>query len=96
MRQHKQLDLGLSDHRRFLATVSIADRDLTVERLLGSLSAWRAAAEDFSRPRPLYLPSPHQLQLESVMLPRDAFFGPTDQPRARVPAFGCESGHDGA
>ncbi|MGC7299099.1 ornithine decarboxylase, partial [Mycobacteroides abscessus subsp. massiliense] len=44
LREHKQLDLGLSDHRRFLATMSIADRDLTVERLLGSLSAWRAAA----------------------------------------------------
>lgn len=88
LRQHKQLDLGLSDHRRFLATMSIADRDLTVERLLGSLSAWRAAAEDFPRPRPLYLPPPQQLQLESVMLPRDAFFGPTD-----TVAIGDAAGH---
>ncbi|OHT82710.1 aminotransferase class I/II-fold pyridoxal phosphate-dependent enzyme [Mycobacteroides saopaulense] len=78
LRDHKQLDVGLSDHRRFLATMSFADRELTMERLLGSLSAWRAAAEDFAHPRPLYLPSPQQLELESVMLPRDAFFGPTE------------------
>ncbi|MGV0585198.1 ornithine decarboxylase [Mycobacteroides chelonae] len=74
LREHKQLDLGMSDHRRFLATLSFADRDLTAERLLGSLVAWRAAAEGFPRPRPLYLPPPQQLELESVMLPRDAFF----------------------
>ncbi len=78
LREHQQLDLGMSDHRRVLATMSLADREPTAERLLGSLSAWRAAAAEFPHPRPLYVPSPRQLELESVMLPRDAFFGPVD------------------
>lgn len=78
LRVHKRLDLGMSDHRRFLATISFADREPTAERFLASLADWRAAAKNFPRARPLYLPTPQQLELDSVILPRDAFFGPTE------------------
>jgi len=38
-----------------------------------------------ARPKPVTLPAPDQLRLETVMLPRDAFFGRTEQvPAARA------------
>jgi arginine decarboxylase len=42
------------------------------------LNAWRKAADQFDTPQPVRLPSPSEIELESVDLPRDAFFGPTE------------------
>lgn len=39
---------------------------------------WRKAAADFEHPPLVELPSPAELQLETVQLPRDAFFGPNE------------------
>jgi arginine decarboxylase len=78
LRQHKQVDLGMSDHRRLLATMSFADDKVTGERLLDALWAWRRAANDFDAPPPIRLPSPSEIELETVQLPRDAFFGKVD------------------
>lgn len=78
LREHRQIDLGMSDHRRVLATMSFADDKMTCERLLDSLWAWRKAANDFEKPPPMRLPSPSEIELETVALPRDAFFGPTE------------------
>ncbi len=55
------------------------------------MTRWREAATDFERPLSIRLPSPAELQLETVQLPRDAFFGPTemvpaDQAAGRVSA----------
>lgn len=75
LRQHRQIDLGMSDHRRLLATMSFADDKQTGERLLDGLWAWRKAANDFESPPPIRLPSPSELELETVQLPREAFFG---------------------
>jgi len=47
LREHKQTDLGMSDHRRLLATMSFADDKASGERLLDALWAWRKAANDF-------------------------------------------------
>ncbi|MGE2690429.1 aminotransferase class I/II-fold pyridoxal phosphate-dependent enzyme [Mycolicibacterium pulveris] len=82
LREHRQIDLGMSDHRRVLATMSFADDKMTCERLLDSLWAWRKAANDFDKPPPMRLPSPEEIELETVALPRDAFFGRTE----KVPA----------
>ena len=79
LRAHKHIDLGMSDHRRILATMSFADDDATGERLLDALWAWRKAATDFDPPSPVRLPSPEEIQLETVQLPRDAFFGQVEQ-----------------
>jgi arginine decarboxylase len=78
LREHRQIDVGMSDHRRILATLTYADDKETTERLLDALWWWRKAATDFDSPPAIRLPAPEELQLESVRLPRDAFFGPTE------------------
>ncbi len=78
LREHRCLDVGLADHRRILATLSFADDADTAQRLVAALSEWREAAASFEPPPPIRLPSPEELQLETVSLPRDAFFGRTE------------------
>lgn len=78
LREHCRLDLGMSDHRRILATMSFADDKQTADRLLTAMGQWRQAVRDFEPPPPIDLPAPEELQLETVCLPRDAFFGPTE------------------
>lgn len=78
LREHRHLDVGLADHRRILATLSFADDRRSADRLVDALAAWREAADSFDRPPQVRLPTPDELQLENVMLPRDAFFGPTE------------------
>lgn len=78
LRQYRHIDVGLADHRRILATLSFADDQRSADRLVEALTAWREAADSFDPPPAVRLPSPSELQLETVMLPRDAFFGPTE------------------
>jgi lysine decarboxylase len=78
LRKCCQVDVGLADHRRILATLSFADDKAAADRLVNALAAWRKAAESFAPPPAIDLPSLDELQLENVMLPRDAFFGPTE------------------
>ncbi|MBF6301363.1 ornithine decarboxylase [Nocardia amamiensis] len=77
LRQHRRLDMGLADHRRLLATLSLGDDKGTIDTLVDGIRAWR---EQLTEPTParIALPSPADLQLESAMLPRDAFFGPVE------------------
>ncbi|WP_159843788.1 aminotransferase class I/II-fold pyridoxal phosphate-dependent enzyme [Nocardia sp. CY41] len=77
LREHRRLDLGLSDHRRLLATLSLADDKDTADTLIDGIAAWRDQLDD-PHPPSIDLPAPEDLQLESVMLPRDAFFGPVE------------------
>jgi lysine decarboxylase len=79
LREHKQIDVGMSDHRRILATITFADDKATGERLLDALWGWRKAANDFDSPPPIRLPSPQEIELENVQLPRDAFFGKVEE-----------------
>jgi arginine decarboxylase len=58
--------------------MSFADDKHTVDRLLDALMAWRQAARDFDRPPRIDLPTPDEIELQTVILPRDAFFGPTE------------------
>ncbi len=78
LRENKQVDVGMSDHRRILATLSFADDKSTTERLLDALWAWRKAATDFDPPPRIQLPSPAEIEMETVQSPRDAFFGPVE------------------
>lgn len=86
LREHCLIDVGMSDHRRILATLSTADNADSARRLLDALYVWREAADEFDRPPAIHLPGPDELQLESVMLPRDAFFGPTEMVSADAAA----------
>ena len=78
LREHCRLDVGEGDHRRMLATMSFADDKHTADRLIHALTAWREAAREFDPPPQIDLPSPDEIELETVILPRDAFFGPTE------------------
>ncbi|WP_427172697.1 aminotransferase class I/II-fold pyridoxal phosphate-dependent enzyme [Arthrobacter sp. 92] len=83
LREHRQLDVGLSDHRRIMATLSMADNDASAQRLTDALRALIQAAPTLPAPPRVALPSPSELELETVALPRDAFFGPTEDVPAR-------------
>jgi arginine decarboxylase len=78
IRENCLLDVGEADHRRMVAKLSYADDEHTTDRLLDALTSWREAARDFDPPPQIDLPSPDEIQLETVVLPRDAFFGPTE------------------
>jgi arginine decarboxylase len=52
-----------------MATMSFADDRHTVDRLIDALTAWRQAARDFDRPLRIHLPSPDEIELETVILP---------------------------
>jgi arginine/lysine/ornithine decarboxylase len=74
LRAHPLIDVGLSDHERILATISMADDDETGQRLLSALESLVRAAPGLPRPSRITLPDPTGLELDSVDVPRDAFF----------------------
>jgi arginine decarboxylase len=78
LREHERLDMGLSDHRRIEATLSIADNEESAGRLTGALRHLVESAGDLPRPTPVQIPDFEDLQLESAVRPRDAFFGPVE------------------
>jgi arginine decarboxylase len=78
LREHEFIDVGLNDHRRIEATISTADDDETAARLLTALRHLADAAPSMPRPPQVQLPSQADLELETAMLPRDAFFGPVE------------------
>ncbi|MGW5268546.1 aminotransferase class I/II-fold pyridoxal phosphate-dependent enzyme [Rhodococcus sp. NPDC003994] len=78
LRREHRLDVGLSDHRRILATFSLADTRETATRLIRALRELPSAAADFSEAPRIDLPDPADLSLRTVMTPRDAFFGETE------------------
>ena len=82
LRESRALDVGLSDHRRILATLSMADDVLTTDRLVERLDELTKVAASFEPPEPVELPAPGELELETAVLPRDAFFGPKEAVKA--------------
>jgi arginine/lysine/ornithine decarboxylase len=61
LREHRQIDVGMADHRRILATMSFADDKATAERLLDSLWQWRKAAREFDPPHQFDCPHHRKL-----------------------------------
>jgi arginine/lysine/ornithine decarboxylase len=91
LREHTHLDMGLSDHRRIEATLSLADDQSTTGRLVRALRDLVESAPSMPRATTVDLPGPHDLELEPAMLPRDAFFSraeavPIEQAYGRVSA----------
>ncbi|MFJ8622177.1 aminotransferase class I/II-fold pyridoxal phosphate-dependent enzyme [Kitasatospora sp. NPDC093550] len=79
LRSHHQLTLHICDHRRISAQLTHADRPATADALLHGLTELVAIAPDL-RPAPrVHVPAPRELRLVQELLPRDAFFGPTEQ-----------------
>ncbi|HEX3426995.1 MAG TPA: hypothetical protein VHT30_12740 [Acidimicrobiales bacterium] len=83
LRDHCLVDVGLSDHARIEATLSMADDEASTGRLLEALEQLTEAAPGLPAPHPVRLPDPSGLELETVELPRDAFFGPARNVPAR-------------
>ncbi|MGW4240069.1 aminotransferase class I/II-fold pyridoxal phosphate-dependent enzyme [Streptomyces sp. NPDC004749] len=80
VRADHRVNLHLSDHRRINAQLTHADDENTARILLTALRDVAARAPEW-RPAapPVAVPDPPRLRLEQVLLPRDAYFGPTEQ-----------------
>ena len=79
LRQHRHINLGLADHRRMSIALTYADSLQTTKLLLEALGSLANSASALPRAGRVILPPPRDMQLETVMLPRDAFFGRTEQ-----------------
>jgi arginine/lysine/ornithine decarboxylase len=79
LRARRQVTVGLSDHRRIVAIITLGDDEQTASVLVDALRDLTKAAERMKRPPAIDLPRPDGLELRTVMLPRDAFFGETEQ-----------------
>jgi arginine decarboxylase len=77
LRENCRIDVGLSDHRRILATLSMADDAHTADRLLEAMRRLVTAAATLPAAKTVDLPDPSAFEVEPVLTPRDAFFGPT-------------------
>jgi arginine/lysine/ornithine decarboxylase len=73
-------DLGAADTYRINGRLTHGDDDGTERRLVEALRRLVAEAGSIERPPHVQLPQhPDGLELESVMTPRDAFFGRVEQ-----------------
>ena len=79
LRANCHVDIGSADACRISARLSYADDDENERRLLESLGSLVEAAGSIERPPGVSFPSEKGLELESVMFPRDAFFGRVEQ-----------------
>jgi arginine decarboxylase len=78
LREHRAVDMHLTDHRRIGAQITHADDRETAGQLLTALKDLAQAAPDL-RPAPrVEVPSPGELRMVQARLPRDAFFGPAE------------------
>ncbi|MFF4291171.1 aminotransferase class I/II-fold pyridoxal phosphate-dependent enzyme [Streptomyces sp. NPDC001633] len=78
LREHRHLDAHLADHRRISTQLTHADDAETTGALLTALKDLAHAAADL-RPAPtVEVPDPAGLRMEQTCLPRDAFFGDTE------------------
>jgi arginine decarboxylase len=83
LREHERIDMHLSDHARIVATLSIADDASSAESLLQALTRLAGAAGDLPEPKPIMIPDPRDLELETVNRPRDAFFSQFEDVNAK-------------
>ncbi|MFE4257254.1 aminotransferase class I/II-fold pyridoxal phosphate-dependent enzyme [Streptomyces sp. NPDC056883] len=79
LRENHRINLHIADHRRISAQLTHADDHTTAETLLTALTDLAAHAPQLRTGQPVDVPPPSRLRLEQAALPRDAFFGPTEQ-----------------
>ncbi|PWI42816.1 ornithine decarboxylase [Streptomyces sp. ICBB 8177] len=79
LREHRHVNTHLSDHRRVSAQFTHADDPHTADLLLVALDDVSSQAHHLEPSVRVDVPSPRELRLEQVVLPRDAFFGRTEQ-----------------
>ncbi|MFF8953577.1 aminotransferase class I/II-fold pyridoxal phosphate-dependent enzyme [Streptomyces sp. NPDC014940] len=79
LRANRHVDVGGSDSCRISASITHADDDDTEKILLDAVRSLVEGADSIERQPPVHLPEPRALELEQALLPREAFFGPTEQ-----------------
>ncbi|HEY0694202.1 MAG TPA: hypothetical protein VGD71_34810 [Kribbella sp.] len=82
LHDHHRINLHISDHRRISAQLTYADDEQSTQTLIRALRdlADHAGSDADLRPAgQVRIPPPAELRLELAHLPRDAFFGRTEQ-----------------
>jgi arginine decarboxylase len=83
LRDERQIDFELADHRRLMALVTFAHGEEEIDRLVRALRDLvdeHSGADGSDVPR---LPHPGDLRTEQAVLPRDAFFSAAEMVKAR-------------
>ncbi|MDN0198995.1 aminotransferase class I/II-fold pyridoxal phosphate-dependent enzyme [Streptomyces sp. S.PNR 29] len=78
LREHRGVDAHLTDHRRIGAQITHGDDRETAGELIAALKDLVRAAPGLGSAPRVDVPSPSELRMEQAHLPRDAFFGPTE------------------
>lgn len=78
LREQRSLVAHLTDHRRIGAQITHGDDRETTGELLAALKDLARAAPGLGTAPRVAVPSPSDLRMPQVALPRDAFFGPTE------------------
>jgi arginine/lysine/ornithine decarboxylase len=79
LRAQCQVDIGSTDACRISGRLTHGDDDETEQRLVRALRRLVAEHDSIEAQPPTKLPQPGSLELETAMLPRDAFFGRVEQ-----------------
>ncbi|MFD9907341.1 aminotransferase class I/II-fold pyridoxal phosphate-dependent enzyme [Streptomyces sp. NPDC059063] len=75
LREHHELVVHISDHRRIGAQLTHADSRETTDPLLEGLRDLAAHRDELAGAPRVAVPTPAELRMEQVCLPRDAYFG---------------------
>lgn len=78
LRARHRIDVHLVDHRRISTQLTHADSAATVEPLLAALRALSEHAVELRDAPQVAVPTVDELRLEQACLPRDAYFGSTE------------------
>ncbi|MEU2968115.1 ornithine decarboxylase [Streptomyces ardesiacus] len=78
LREHRGVVAHLTDHRRIGAQITHGDDRETADELLTALKDLARAAPGMAPAPRVAVPSPAELRMPQAHLPRDAFFGPTE------------------
>jgi arginine/lysine/ornithine decarboxylase len=79
LREHHRINLHICDHRRISAQLTYADDKDSVRPLLTALRDLVGQTGALDPAGQVQVPAPEDVRLELVHLPRDAFFGRTEQ-----------------
>ncbi|WP_435273117.1 aminotransferase class I/II-fold pyridoxal phosphate-dependent enzyme [Streptomyces parvulus] len=78
LRERRGVVAHITDHRRIGTQLTHGDDRETAGELLAALKDLAGAAPDLDAGPRVAVPSPAELRMPQVRLPRDAFFGPTE------------------
>ncbi|MFF5104037.1 aminotransferase class I/II-fold pyridoxal phosphate-dependent enzyme [Streptomyces sp. NPDC000134] len=78
LREHRGLIAHITDHRRIGAQLTHGDDRETAGELLAALKDLARVAPSLPAAPEVAVPVPDELRMAQVALPRDAFFGPTE------------------